>query len=130
MHKFLKVFEESQINKINSMRNDAKKIIHNFSTGDTIEVTFKVLDPEAKDQANLRIQTMTGVVIKKKNNMSSSTFTIKKILDEVNSYVKTFMLYSPIIESIKLIKKGKVRRSKIYYIEKLYGKSARIKEKK
>ncbi len=128
MHKYLKLFEETQIKKINDLREN--KIFNNFSSGDTVKVTFKVIDSENKDQSQLRSQSMTGVVIRKRNNMSSTTFTIKKILDKENSYTKTFMLYSPIIESIEIVRKGKVRRAKIYYINELYGKSARIKEKR
>jgi large subunit ribosomal protein L19 len=125
MHKFLKAFEETQIEKIK--KNREGKIFQCFNSGDTIEVSYKVVDEDSKES---RIQTMTGVVIGKRNNMSSSTFKIKKILDKENSYIKTFMIYSPIIESIKVVKKGKVRRAKLNYLNKLYGKSARIKENK
>lgn len=124
MHRFLKTFEESQIKKIKMLRGAESKKFDSFSSGDKITVSFRVVDGDSS-----RIQSMTGVVIRMRNNMSSSTFAIKNIIDQENSYTKTFMLYSPMIESITLVKRGKVRRSKLYYLNKLYGKSARIKEK-
>lgn len=125
MHKHLKTFEKIQIEKIKAIREG--KTFDSFNSGDTIKISYKIIDEESKES---RIQTMIGVVIGRRNNMSSSTFKVKKILDKENSYIKTFMLYSPMIDSIEVVKRGKVRRAKLNYLNKLYGKSARIKEDK
>lgn len=126
MHKYLKVFENTQINKVQEIRKEKK--IDAFNVGDTIKITYKVVDENSQDS---RTQSMTGVVLgKKKPNSSAYSFTVKKILDQENSYIKHFMFYSPMIESIERIKSGRVRRAKLYYLNSLYGKAARIKEKK
>lgn len=125
MHRHLKTFEETQIEKINKFREG--KTFCKFRSGCTVKVNYKILDEDSKESRN---QSMTGVVLRLRNNMSSSTFTVKRIKDQEGSYTKTFMLYSPMIDSIELVRKGKVRRAKIYYLKALYGKSARIKEKR
>lgn len=99
-----------------------KTDIPNFKTGDTLRLHIKI-----KEGAKERIQIFEGFVLKKaKNNSIDSTFTVRK-----ESYgigvEKTFPINSPVLAKIEVIKKGKVRRAKIYYMRDRKGKSARIK---
>ena len=95
-----------------------------FRTGDTIKVYNKVIDENSE-----RIQMFEGVCIAKTNNNLGSTFRVKKISYGM-CFEKVFPLYSPLIQKIDVIKKGKVRRAKLYFMRDLIGKSARIKERK
>ena len=109
-------------------REAIKKIIENkkitdFSSGDTIKVGVKIV--EGKRQ---RIQYFEGVCIAKKNRDLNSSFTVRKI-SFGEGVERTFALYSPNVDSIKVIRSGKVRRAKLYYLRDRKGKSARIAEK-
>lgn len=136
MNKFLDIFSKIQMEKMNVCRAD--KLINEFKVGDTIKVTYKIVEngkieqtkPGGSGESHDRTQIMQGVCIAKKNNNISSTFTVRKIFEEDTSYQRIFMLYSPIIEAIEVIKRGKVRRAKLFYLKTLYGKAARIKEDK
>ena len=99
-----------------------KKIVE-FSPGDTIKVGVKIV--EGKRQ---RIQFFEGVCVAKKNRDINSSFTVRKI-SFGEGVERTFALYSPIVDSIKVIRSGKVRRAKLYYLRDRKGKSARIAEK-
>lgn len=120
--------------EINNYR--ANKTISDFNVGDTIKVTYKIVEngkieqtkPGGSGESHDRTQIMQGICIARKNNNISSTFTVRKIFEQDTSYQRIFMLYSPIIESIEVIKRGKVRRAKLFYLKTLYGKAARIKE--
>ena len=138
MKKYLDIFSKNQIKKINGLRESGGKKFEKFSFGDTITVTYKNVenikiggrkDPSS-EQATIRTQSFSGVCIGIHNNGDSTTFIVRKIIDKEGSYQKSFMLYAPIIESIEVVKYGKVRRAKLYYLNTLYGKAARIKEKK
>ncbi len=94
-----------------------------FKAGDTITVHYKIKEGDKE-----RIQNFTGVVIQIKNEPTTRTFTVRKISHGVG-VERIFPLNSPYIEKIDAVKKGKVRRSRIYYVRDLSGKSARIKEK-
>ncbi len=105
-----------------------KKIITNkkvsvFSPGDTIKVGVKIVEGKRE-----RIQYFEGVCIAKKNRDLNSSFTVRKI-SFGEGVERTFALYSPNIDSIKVIRSGKVRRAKLYYLRDRKGKSARIAEK-
>ena len=109
-------------------REQIKKIIANkkitdFSPGDTIKIGVKIV--EGKRQ---RIQYFEGVCIAKKNRDINSSFTVRKI-SFGEGVERTFALYSPNVDSIKVIRTGKVRRAKLYYLRDRKGKSARIAEK-
>ncbi len=109
-------------------REEIKKIIANkkitdFSPGDTIKIGVKIV--EGKRQ---RIQYFEGVCIAKKNRDINSSFTVRKI-SFGEGVERTFALYSPNVDSIKVIRSGKVRRAKLYYLRNRKGKSARIAEK-
>lgn len=93
-----------------------------FSVGDTVKVSWLITEGK-KD----RIQTFEGVVISKKGTLNSRNFVIRKVSRNI-SIEKSFFINSPLLKDLKVIKKGKVRRSKLYYLRKLFGKNARIKE--
>ena len=101
----------------------ANKKITNFSSGDTIKVGVKIIEGKRE-----RIQYFEGVCIAKKNRDLNSSFTVRKI-SFGEGVERTFALYSPNVDSIKVIRSGKVRRAKLYYLRERKGKSARIAEK-
>ncbi|HSW76772.1 MAG TPA: 50S ribosomal protein L19 [Candidatus Saccharimonadales bacterium] len=95
-----------------------------FNIGDVIEVSQWVLEGTTK-----RLQAFQGNVIARSNNAGSSTFTVRKVSADGVAVEKIYPVYSPIIDSIKLVSKAKVRRAKLYYVRHKVGKSALIKEK-
>ena len=95
-----------------------------FAPGDTIAVHVKVIEGNKE-----RIQIFAGVCIKRQDNGINSTITVRKISNGVG-VERIFPLHSPRIDKIELIRKGKVRRAKLYYLRNLQGKAARIKENK
>ena len=99
-----------------------RKDLPEFSSGDEIRVSVRIIEG-----AKSRIQNFQGVVIMRRGGGISETFTIRKMSSGVG-VERTFPLHSPVIASIVVVRKGKVRRNKITYIRKLSGKSARIKE--
>lgn len=99
------------------------KTIPNFSSGDTVIVQVKV-----KEGERARLQSFEGVVIAKRNRGYNSSFTVRKISHGVG-VERVFQTYSPMLESIEVKRQGDVRRTKLYYMRKLSGKAARIKEK-
>ena len=101
----------------------AKKKIPEFFAGDTIKVGVRIFEGKRE-----RIQNFEGVCIAKKNRDINSSFTIRKI-SFGEGVERTFALYSPIIGSIKVIRSGKVKKAKLYYLRDRKGKSARISEK-
>ena len=114
---------------IEDINNEAvKKIVANkkitdFSPGDTIKVGVKIVEGKRE-----RIQFFEGVCVAKKNRNINSSFTVRKI-SFGEGVERSFALYSPIVDSIKVIRSGKVRRAKLYYLRDRKGKSARIAEK-
>jgi len=99
-----------------------KKDIPQFRAGDTVRVHVKV-----KEGQRERIQVFEGVVIQRRGGGISATFTVRKISYGVG-VERTFPLHSPRIEKIEVVRRGKVRRAKLFYLRKLRGKAARIKE--
>ena len=100
----------------------SKKIV-DFSPGDTIKVGVKIIEGKRE-----RVQYFEGVCIAKKNRDINSSFTVRKI-SFGEGVERTFALYSPNVSSIKIVRSGKVRRAKLYYLRDRKGKSARIAEK-
>jgi large subunit ribosomal protein L19 len=94
-----------------------------FSPGDTVIVNVGVVEGERK-----RVQGYEGVVIAKKSRGINSSFTVRKV-SSGEGVERTFQTYSPLIDSIEVKRKGAVRRAKLYYMRKLSGKGARIREK-
>jgi len=112
-----------EINKAEVKKILTKKKIPEFFAGDTIKVGVRIAEGKRE-----RIQYFEGVCIAKKNRDINSSFTVRKI-SFGEGVERTFALYSPIVGSIKVIRSGKVKRSKLYYLRGRKGKSARIAEK-
>ena len=101
-----------------------KKEHTQFNAGDTITVSYKIIEGNKE-----RIQNYRGVVIQVKGTGITKTFTVRKMSGNVG-VERIFPLYSPFIDNIEINKKGSVRRAKLYYLRALTGKKARIKEKR
>jgi large subunit ribosomal protein L19 len=99
------------------------KDIPEFNPGDTVVVQIKV-----KEGSRERLQAFEGLVIAKRNRGLHSAFTVRKI-SHGEGVERIFQTYSPLIQEIKLKRRGDVRRAKLYYMRNLRGKAARIKEK-
>ena len=99
------------------------KTIPPFAPGDTVIVSVNVVEGTRK-----RVQAYEGVVIAKRNRSLNSSFIVRKISNG-EGVERTFQLYSPLIASIEVKRRGDVRRAKLYYLRERSGKSARIKEK-
>ena len=112
-----------EINKANVKKILTKKKIPEFFAGDTIKVGVRIVEGKRE-----RIQYFEGVCIAKKNRDINSAFTVRKI-SFGEGVERTFALHSSIIDSIKIIRSGKTRRAKLYYLRDRKGKSARIAEK-
>ncbi len=106
-----------QINKEN-----IKSEVPKFNVGDTVRVSVKVIEGTRE-----RIQAYEGIVIAKRGGGISETFTVRRISFGVG-VERTFPLHSPKVADIKVVRKGAVRRAKLYYLRSLTGKAARIKE--
>ena len=111
------------INKAAVEKILSNKKFTEFSPGDTVKVGVKIVEGKRE-----RIQFFEGVCIAKKNRDINSSFTVRKI-SFGEGVERTFALYSPIVDSIVVIRSGKVRRAKLYYLRDRKGKSARIAEK-
>ncbi len=101
-----------------------KTDIPDFRAGDTVKVNVRI-----KEGTRERIQIFEGLVIKRQNGGISATFTVRKISYGIG-VERTFPVHSPSIESIQVMRKGKVRRAKLHYIRNLSAKAARIKERR
>jgi len=113
MSKIIEAIEQEQMDKV----------IPEFSPGDTIIVQVKV-----KEGTRERLQAFEGVVIAKRNRGLNSSFTVRKI-SHGEGVERVFQTYSPVVDSIKVKRRGDVRRAKLYYLRGRTGKAARIKEK-
>lgn len=102
------------------MRSD----IPDFRPGDTVKVHAKIREGEKE-----RIQLFQGVVIRRRKGNTGATFTVRKISYGIG-VEKIFPLHSPLVDRIEIITRGKIRRARLYYLRKLRGKAARIKEKR
>ena len=102
-------------------REGMKETIPAFEIGDTVKVTVKIIEGDKE-----RLQAFEGVVIARKNGGIRETFTVRKLSYGVG-VEKTFPLHSPKIANIEVVRKGKPRRAKLYYIRDLTGKAAKVK---
>jgi large subunit ribosomal protein L19 len=93
-----------------------------FKPGDTVKVHVKIIEGQKE-----RIQVFQGSVIRKRAGQNRATFTVRKISSGIG-VERTFPLHSPIIDKIEIVMRGRVRRSRLYYLRELKGKKARIKE--
>jgi large subunit ribosomal protein L19 len=105
-------------------KSQLKDGLPEFAAGDTVKVNVKVVEGTRN-----RIQTFEGVVIGMQGTSSKKTFTVRKT-SFGTGVERTFPLYAPSIDSIEVVSRGAVRRSKLYYLRNLQGKKARIKEKR
>lgn len=112
----LQQFEKDQLDKL-------AKEIPDFAPGDTLRVNVKIVEGTSE-----RVQAFEGVCIARKNAGINSSFTVRKI-SHGEGVERVFPLYSPRLESVKVVSRGVVRRSKLYYLRERSGKSARIREK-
>jgi len=101
-----------------------KKNRGDFATGDTVKVQVKIVEGEKE-----RIQAFEGVVIRKRGEGARASFTVRRISYGVG-VERTFPLHSPMIERVQVVRRGDVRRAKLYYLRALSGKAARLKEKR
>jgi large subunit ribosomal protein L19 len=114
------------------VKNYLRTDLPDFRPGDTVRVYFKirdiVIDEKKKTkEVKERIQPFEGVVIARKHGKGiTATFTVRRIVDNVG-VEKTFPLHSPLIEKIEVLKRGKVRRAKLYYLREAKGKRGKIK---
>jgi len=109
---------------LQATQNDLKTDLPQFQSGDTVSVGVKVIEGSRS-----RVQTFEGVVIAiSAGGGINKTFTVRKISNGVG-VERIFPCHSPNIESVKVLKRGKVRRAKLYYLRNLKGKAARIKER-
>ena len=118
MNNLVEKFEKKQISKLTSKKN-----IPTFRAGDTLRVTIKIVEGERS-----RLQVYEGLCIARKNNSINSKFTVRKI-SHGEGVERVFPLFSPIIDKIEVIKKGDVKRAKLYYLRKRTGKSSRIADR-
>jgi large subunit ribosomal protein L19 len=103
-------------------KEQLKSEIAEFSVGDTVKVHNRIVEGEKS-----RIQIFEGTVIKRQNGSNRETFTVRKISNGVG-VEKTWPLHSPNVEKIEVVRKGKVRRAKLFYLRDRVGKAAKVKE--
>ena len=118
MSNLLETFEKQQIEKLTS-----KKRIPAFRPGDTLKVTVRITEGSKS-----RLQAFEGICIARKNNSVNSNFTVRKV-SHGEGVERVFPLFSPLVEKIEVVRKGDVRRAKLYYLRELSGKKARIADK-
>lgn len=125
MVNILEQFAKQQSKIINDSRGGLKSFVPNFRSGDTVRVKYKIIEG-----STTRSQAFVGIVIAKSKSFEnySATFTVRKISSGIG-VERNFPLYSPLVSSIELIKRGVVRRAKLYYLRSLTGKASRIREK-
>ena len=114
MNELIREIEQAQL----------KENVDEFSVGDTVRVHNKI-----KEGNRERIQIFEGTVIKRQNGVNRETFTVRKSSGGIG-VEKTWPLHSPNVEKIEVVRRGKVRRAKLFYLRKLSGKKAKVKEKK
>jgi len=102
-----------------------KEGLPEFRAGDTLRVGVRVVEGSRE-----RVQEFEGVVIRRRSGGINENFTLRRIASHGIGVERTFLLHSPCLDSIKVVRHGKVRRAKLYYLRGLTGKAARIKERR
>jgi len=114
-------------------QDQLREDIPDFREGDSVRVNVRVVDYKegkgGKVDRRERIQSYEGLVIARHNNGISSTFTVRKVSSGVG-VERIFPFHSPMVESVKVVSRGMVRRAKLFYLRKLSGKAARIRERR
>jgi len=111
--------------KIEQLEKEQMRLDHpDFGPGDNVKVHVKIKEGEKE-----RVQVFQGVVISKRKGRTNATFTVRKVSYGVG-VERIFPLHSPALDKIEVVTRGRVRRAKIYYLRKLRGKAARIKERR
>jgi large subunit ribosomal protein L19 len=119
------VKENCAMNVIEMIEKEQMRLdIPDFKVGDTIRVHARIKEGEKE-----RIQTFQGVVLRKRKGNTGATFTVRKVSYGIG-VERIFPLHSPNIDKIEVVTRGRVRRGRLYYLRKLRGKAARIKEKR
>ena len=113
MNEIIKEIEQAQL----------KESVDKFNVGDTVRVSAKI-----KEGNRERTQVFEGTVLKKQGTGVRATFTVRKISNGVG-VEKTWPLHSPIVEKVDVVRRGKVRRAKLYYLRDRVGKAAKVKER-
>ncbi len=116
------MIKQNLIEKSGVLNAQMKKDIPVFKSGDTVQVNVRIIEGTKE-----RIQMFEGVVLQLKGSGLTKTFTVRKISNGV-SVERVFPIHSPIVSSINVVRHGKVRRARIFYLRELKGKAARIKE--
>ncbi len=112
MNDIIKQIEDAQL----------KETVENFRVGDTVKVHAKVIEGTRE-----RIQVFEGTVLKRQNGGARETFTVRKTSNGIG-VEKTWPVHSPIVEKIEVVRRGKVRRAKLFYLRNRVGKAAKVKE--
>ena len=113
------------MNIIETLENEQMRVdIPAFGPGDTVKVHARIREGQKE-----RIQVFQGVVIRKRKGNTGASFTVRKISYGIG-VERIFPLHSPLIDRIEVVTRGRVRRARLYYLRKLRGKAARIKEKR
>ncbi len=113
------------MNVIEAIEKEQMRVdIPDFRPGDTVKVHARIQEGEKE-----RIQIFQGVVIRKRRGNTGATFTVRKVSYGIG-VERIFPLHAPLVDKIEVITRGKVRRSRLYYLRKLRGKAARIKERR
>jgi large subunit ribosomal protein L19 len=106
------------------VKDDLREHTPEFAPGDTVKVSYRIREGEKE-----RIQAFEGVCIKRRGGGTAETFTVRKISSGVG-VERVFPLHAPTVEGIEVVRRGRVRRAKLYYLRGRRGKSARIQEKR
>ncbi len=120
MSNLLDYYNNKQIERLS-----VGKTFPGFRAGDSVQVTLRIVDSGSE-----RLQKFLGLCIKRKNRGLNSSFVLRKVDKNGGSVERLFHLYSPVIKEIEVKRYGAVRRAKIYYIRNVFGKAAKIKERR
>jgi len=106
-------------------RRQMKESVPDFNVGDTVRVGVRVVEGNRE-----RVQEFEGVVIRKRGSGINENFTVRRIASHGIGVERTFLVHAPRLDSIQLVRRGKVRRARLFYLRGLTGKAARIKERR
>ena len=117
------IIRSLELEEINKFKEELKKELPEIHVGDTVRVGVRIIESGKE-----RVQPYEGTVIAKRNGSINETITVRKVFQGVG-VERVFLLHSPRIDSIKVLRRGKVRRAKLYYLRDRVGKATRIKQR-